>query len=134
MGKRMSVWFFFSSRRRHTSCGRDWSSDVCSSDLCGFAREPRPLWPVWSTADPQFQATGYHEQPDISSLSYLIVLQRCRDPLVGRLFLADHTARRHDADRTAVTRAAAWAGESLKRWPPGRLFRLMTAAVSANIA
>src|SRR6266498_4823769 len=25
--------FFFSSRRRHTICGRDWSSDVCSSDL-----------------------------------------------------------------------------------------------------
>src|SRR6266498_3188483 len=25
--------FFFSSRRQHTSCGRDWSSDVCSSDL-----------------------------------------------------------------------------------------------------
>src|SRR5205809_136919 len=24
--------FFFSSRRRHTSCSRDWSSDVCSSD------------------------------------------------------------------------------------------------------
>src|SRR5207245_8075762 len=23
----------FSSRRRHTSCYRDWSSDVCSSDL-----------------------------------------------------------------------------------------------------
>src|SRR5207245_5036804 len=28
--------FFFSSRRRHTRCYRDWSSDVCSSDL------PRP--------------------------------------------------------------------------------------------
>src|SRR5690554_7126841 len=27
------VGFFFSSRRRHTRCGRDWSSDVCSSDL-----------------------------------------------------------------------------------------------------
>src|SRR6266498_5606705 len=27
--------FFFSSRRRHTRCGRDWSSDVCSSDLPG---------------------------------------------------------------------------------------------------
>src|SRR5437868_15026279 len=25
--------FFFSSRRRHTSSKRDWSSDVCSSDL-----------------------------------------------------------------------------------------------------
>src|SRR5256884_2116049 len=26
------VFFFFSSRRRHTRCSRDWSSDVCSSD------------------------------------------------------------------------------------------------------
>src|ERR1035441_10768226 len=31
--------FFFSSRRRHTRCLSDWSSDVCSSDLIvgGFA-------------------------------------------------------------------------------------------------
>src|SRR5699024_11859420 len=27
------VQFFFSSRRRHTRSKRDWSSDVCSSDL-----------------------------------------------------------------------------------------------------
>src|SRR5205814_7555630 len=27
--------FFFSSRRRHTRCLSDWSSDVCSSDLDG---------------------------------------------------------------------------------------------------
>src|SRR5690606_40395064 len=27
------VVFFFSSRRRHTRFSRDWSSDVCSSDL-----------------------------------------------------------------------------------------------------
>src|SRR5262245_63012722 len=26
-------YFFFSSRRRHTRCLSDWSSDVCSSDL-----------------------------------------------------------------------------------------------------
>src|SRR5437868_12828803 len=26
-------FFFFSSRRRHTRSKRDWSSDVCSSDL-----------------------------------------------------------------------------------------------------
>src|SRR5687768_10062979 len=30
------VFFFFSSRRRHTRCSRDWSSDVCSSDLRRF--------------------------------------------------------------------------------------------------
>src|SRR5699024_11416941 len=27
------TFFFFSSRRRHTRSKRDWSSDVCSSDL-----------------------------------------------------------------------------------------------------
>src|SRR6266699_7270310 len=32
--------FFFSSRRRHTRCGRDWSSDVCSSDLRLALRAP----------------------------------------------------------------------------------------------
>src|SRR2546422_4979476 len=30
---RVRLLFFFSSRRRHTRCSRDWSSDVCSSDL-----------------------------------------------------------------------------------------------------
>src|SRR2546429_2967412 len=30
-------FFFFSSRRRHTRCSRDWSSDVCSSDLIEHA-------------------------------------------------------------------------------------------------
>src|SRR5690625_4954959 len=29
----MFFFFFFSSRRRHTRWPRDWSSDVCSSDL-----------------------------------------------------------------------------------------------------
>src|SRR5690625_7559893 len=29
----MGLAFFFSSRRRHTRWPRDWSSDVCSSDL-----------------------------------------------------------------------------------------------------
>src|SRR5256885_8128358 len=31
---RNCVFFFFSSRRRHTRLQGDWSSDVCSSDLC----------------------------------------------------------------------------------------------------
>src|SRR5690606_40791674 len=32
-----SCFFFFSSRRRHTRFSRDWSSDVCSSDLQHYA-------------------------------------------------------------------------------------------------
>src|SRR5207247_3103111 len=32
--------FFFTSRRRHTRSTRDWSSDVCSSDLATAQRDP----------------------------------------------------------------------------------------------
>src|SRR6266699_4791087 len=40
------IIFFFSSRRRHTRCGRDWSSDVCSSDL--RRRHGRTRWRMGS--------------------------------------------------------------------------------------
>src|SRR5216684_6162175 len=36
-------FFFFSSRRRHTRCSRDWSSDVCSSDLGSVVAYAAPL-------------------------------------------------------------------------------------------
>src|SRR3712207_9491812 len=42
---------FFSSRRRHTRYWRDWSSDVCSSDLI-----LQPLPPAW---------VGEHEWRDV---------------------------------------------------------------------
>src|SRR5207247_2806508 len=60
-------FFFFSSRRRHTRSTRDWSSDVCSSDLPTFCLRARPcstapdpesppissaLWPPRSSEDP----------------------------------------------------------------------------------
>src|SRR5438445_13671888 len=35
-------FFFFSSRRRHTRYWRDWSSDVCSSDLSPSRAFPLP--------------------------------------------------------------------------------------------
>src|SRR6266403_6407893 len=37
--KRFLCFFFFSSRRRHTRSLRDWSSDVCSSDLIETSRQ-----------------------------------------------------------------------------------------------
>src|SRR5204862_643092 len=37
-----SFFFFFSSRRRHTRSLRDWSSDVCSSDLPPQSKDRRP--------------------------------------------------------------------------------------------
>src|SRR5699024_11793779 len=49
--------FFCSSRRRHTRSKRDWSSDVCSSDLGrvgggGGAGVPLPGWAI--SLDEQF--------------------------------------------------------------------------------
>src|SRR5260221_7777418 len=38
------LFFFFSSRRRHTRSLCDWSSDVCSSDL---AMEPHAIVAAW---------------------------------------------------------------------------------------
>src|SRR2546430_1040383 len=40
------LWFFFSSRRRHTRFDCDWSSDVCSSDL--LSRSERRVDPLSS--------------------------------------------------------------------------------------
>src|SRR6266542_5039596 len=45
----MVFFFCFSCRRRHTRCYRDWSSDVCSSDLAAqtwLARQQELLLPV----------------------------------------------------------------------------------------
>src|SRR3712207_8582135 len=69
--------FFFSSRRRHTRYWRDWSSDVCSSDLrysanvtgryegsnrLGKARTARWL-PTWNVSG----AWNAHEEPWFNS-------------------------------------------------------------------
>src|SRR6266568_4552381 len=44
---RVVLFFFFSSRRRHTRWNCDWSSDVCSSDLCS-----RVAWFRVATSSP----------------------------------------------------------------------------------
>src|SRR5256885_8369106 len=45
--------FFFSSRRRHTRLQGDWSSDVCSSDLCPPPFRPAPRqWTGWAPVRP----------------------------------------------------------------------------------
>src|SRR5436305_8123018 len=54
--------FFFSSRRRHTRCGRDWSSDVCSSDLY-FAFDPGKVF--FASADGKTMLYGYGDADGI---------------------------------------------------------------------
>src|SRR5438067_4159512 len=53
-------FFFFSSRRRHTRSKRDWSSDVCSSDLADLL-ERQPLKKIRDLEDKLAQARGTPE-------------------------------------------------------------------------
>src|SRR5690606_40078780 len=54
--------FFFSSRRRHTRFSRDWSSDVCSSDL--------PQAWVYGML---FESDLSHSDPDTDALSGIAI-------------------------------------------------------------
>src|SRR2546429_1908715 len=58
--------FFFSSRRRHTRCSRDWSSDVCSSDLSACALEKVARWVGCAAAYPPHLATFASAQAEYS--------------------------------------------------------------------
>src|SRR2546422_10522467 len=59
-------FFFFSSRRRHTRCSRDWSSDVCSSDLLdvqdGRVVKGIRFQDLRDAGDPAEQAARYEAQ------------------------------------------------------------------------
>src|SRR2546426_4253279 len=53
----MYLFFFFSSRRRHTRLQGDWSSDVCSSDL-----PKNPIVPVTVTKPAPVEERKYEER------------------------------------------------------------------------
>src|SRR5690606_40118279 len=59
--------FFFSSRRRHTRFSRDWSSDVCSSDL----GEIRMAFP-----GPIASATSSDDVRGLGAVLYLLLTGR----------------------------------------------------------
>src|SRR3712207_8379522 len=57
------MFFFFSSRRRHTRYWRDWSSDVCSSDLfADFLRGRLELERPGLAGELHLRASGWYEQ------------------------------------------------------------------------
>src|SRR2546428_4729498 len=75
------IFFFFSSRRRHTRSDRDWSSDVCSSDLTV------PVTCFWVAVMSASSASrsGVHQRPSRSE-EHTSELQS-RSDLVCRLLL-----------------------------------------------
>src|SRR3990172_11179241 len=93
------VPFIFKSRRRHTRCSRDWSSDVCSSDLGVDA--------LWTTSS-----------PESAHLAGLALKRRFgipwiadfRDPWVGRVTYRPPT-RIHDRAHRSMERAVVLAAD-----------------------
>src|SRR2546429_3112878 len=62
--------FFFSSRRRHTRCSRDWSSDVCSSDLLP---KTNLISVTYEDSNPQRAAQVLHTLVDVYLEKHLAV-------------------------------------------------------------
>src|SRR5690606_40094348 len=91
--------FFFSSRRRHTSFSRDWSSDVCSSDLDGpfelaielLYDRVRELQQVTGHLPQRRQMHVDHVDAVVKVLSELLVLE----PVLEVGIRGAYDARRH---------------------------------------
>src|SRR2546429_6389081 len=101
----MGVVFFFSSRRRHTRCSRDWSSDVCSSDLVHEAgRKAAPRLAAGAQPRAQRRRPRYRPAWQDRSEEHTSELQS-RLHLVCRLLLETKKKKIHiDAsDRTTTT-------------------------------
>src|SRR5438105_5704987 len=81
-------FFFFSSRRRHTRSTRDWSSDVCSSDLGMFSEA-------------------------ITDLEKAVQLKPTNKYFAIYLFLAQSRARRNSKDHVRINASQL----DLKEWP-----------------
>src|SRR5437899_1448922 len=69
-------YFFFSSRRRHTRCLSDWSSDVCSSDLESLAG--RGLEPCPRTTRPIYSERFFAPVPVMTARSRLACSEKRR--------------------------------------------------------
>src|SRR5256884_717158 len=91
-------FFFFSSRRRHTRCSRDWSSDVCSSDLFFEMYEGNHLLP-----NPQVIATRISLPSDFSFGSYESAIVHLASPP-----LSDATDVRSEERRVGKECRSRW--------------------------
>src|SRR6266536_4102687 len=108
--------FFFSSRRRHTRSTRDWSSDVCSSDLAALEAAQYAV---------NAASASSHRHPSPSCAAKTIPAKRRRFFVHCRGRSAIHTARAR-LRRGGSSRTRAVSGSVMRRMvePRRRLLRL----------
>src|SRR3712207_9558463 len=116
--------FFFSSRRRHTRYWRDWSSDVCSSDLTVYS-SPRRMLADHPPHD--LSALGIDPPPD-RSRGYRAVLVTVWATVVAAGYSLVAVPRGTTAEPAAqwwpmlIVVAIGWQGALV--WPGGRIIGL----------
>src|SRR5690349_2608601 len=86
---------FFSSRRRHTRSLRDWSSDVCSSDLCSAGQVLKPC--LTASVDANSELAGAN-----SDTFTAIVCSMCRFPYASASNLFVKAVPSSTTDRKSV--------------------------------
>src|SRR5689334_24519134 len=90
----MDLFFFFSSRRRHTRWNCDWSSDVCSSDL--FAeRARRELVAVGEKVRAQPPGPGGELTAQEAQIARLAADGFTNQEIGAQLFISTHTVEWH---------------------------------------
>src|SRR5690625_6517614 len=90
-------FFFFSSRRRHTRWPRDWSSDVCSSDL-------------------DFTGGGSHSHPPFGEFDVYLTdeLHPVTEGLTERFTVTDELYRSEERRVGKERRAQLWRWQKTK--------------------
>src|SRR5690606_41066583 len=77
--------FFFSSRRRHTRFSRDWSSDVCSSDLRQVVLQAGDERCADEGPRQRAETADYHHQEELDGQQQVETLRRqVADQQIGR--------------------------------------------------
>src|SRR5690606_20111670 len=112
-----SLLFFFSSRRRHTRFSRDWSSDVCSSDLW---RDPHNLGgpdSIWQGNIGIYEGAYFVESPRIytntdgeGSATVYRSLFFGREALAEAVAEEPHTVIGNVTDKLMRMRPVGWYG------------------------
>src|SRR5207245_5652424 len=105
--------FFFSSRRRHTRCYRDWSSDVCSSDLQRAAPSSalldRRILKAKPASDESFRAIESEWQGTASRRRMLLL------PFLHHVLGLENLCRRSEERRVGKECSAGWGRDDVRR-------------------
>src|SRR6266568_2767978 len=108
-------FFFFSSRRRHTRWNCDWSSDVCSSDLC---RPPPDAAEASNSASSWSRSCGCWsrktaDSAQVGASRYSTSRTTCRPPRTPMRYNSQSSSTGPRVD-PPTTRAEHWKGQVIR--------------------